>query len=157
MNTISLKIENKAKKINHILQSIVLSTILLISLSSFAKNGGGEEEKKNLETASLTVENLKAMLIAEGVQHPEIVLKQAIQETGWFKCTSCSLNRNNIFGFYYKKQYLTYDSWQECVRYYKRWQDRHYKGGDYYTFLQKVGFATDPQYITRLKSIKIKD
>jgi flagellum-specific peptidoglycan hydrolase FlgJ len=29
------------------------------------------------------------------------------------------------------------------------------KGGDYYKFLKEVGYATDPNYITKLKSIKI--
>ena len=103
---------------------------------------------------TLTVENLKIALENAGVQHADIVLRQAILETGWFKCTKCSLSRNNIFGFWYKKKYIQFDDWKDSVSYYKRWQDRHYSGGDYYTFLKKVGYATDPNYIKRLKSIK---
>lgn len=104
---------------------------------------------------TLSVENLKIALENAGVQHADIVLRQAILETGWFKCTKCSLSRNNIFGFWYKKQYIKFDNWKDCVAYYKRWQDRHYSGGDYYVFLKKVGFATDPNYVKRLKSIKV--
>jgi len=104
---------------------------------------------------TLSVENLKKALENAGVKHADVVLRQAILETGWFKCTECSLNRNNIFGFWYKKKYIQFDNWKDCVAYYKRWQDRHYKGGDYYVFLRKVGFATDPSYEKRLKSIKI--
>jgi hypothetical protein len=103
---------------------------------------------------TLTVKNLKIALENAGVQHADIVLRQAILETGWFKCTNCSLSRNNIFGFWYKKKYIQFDDWKDCVAYYKRWQDRHYSGGDYYVFLKKVGYATDPNYVKRLKSIK---
>ena len=138
--------------------SLVPVIFLLFSISAFA--GDGDKPKNSntsdiKEVKELTIKNLKQLLIEEGVQHHEIVLRQAILETGWFKCSSCSLNRNNIFGFYYKKKYITYENWQECVRYYKRWQDRHYKGGDYYIFLKQVGFATNPQYVNLLKSVKI--
>jgi len=137
------------KKIKRFTKKIVGVAVLFIVLSSFSVENPPEEEM-------LTVENLKELLIEEGVLFPEIVLRQAIQETGWFKCDNCSLGKNNIFGFYYKKKYIAYDNWQECVRYYKRWQGRHYKGGDYYAFLKKVGFATDPSYVKRLKALNIK-
>ena len=139
--------------------SLVPMIFLLFSISTYAGDGDSPKKKNTSTTANkeLTVENLKQLLIEEGVQHHEIVLRQAVLETGWFKCTSCSLNRNNIFGFYYKKKYLSYENWQECVRYYKRWQDRHYKGGDYYNFLKQVGFATNPQYIQLLKGLKIEE
>ncbi len=141
------------KKINKFTRRILGLSSLFILLSSFSLNNNPIIPSENI----LTVENLRALLEAEGVQHADIVLRQAIQETGWFKCTSCSLSKNNIFGFYYKKKYLTYDDWQDCVRYYKRWQDRHYKGGDYYAFLKKVGFATDPMYEKRLKALTVKE
>ena len=118
--------------------------------------GGGDKDSTSTEVIpELSIENVKKILADEGVQHADIVLRQAITETGWFKCTKCSLTRNNIFGFYYKKRYLEFDNWVECVRYYKRWQDRHYKGGDYYAFLKKVGYATNPRYIQDLKSLKL--
>jgi len=108
-----------------------------------------------VEVPELTVDNVKEAIIEAGIQYPEIVLKQAILETGWLKCTNCSLTRNNIFGFYYKKKYISFDNWIDCVAYYKRWQDRHYKGGDYYQFLKDVGYATSPTYVQKLKQIKV--
>jgi len=105
-------------------------------------------------SSELTIANVKIALEEHGIQHADIVLRQSILETGWYKCTSCSLNKNNIFGFWYKKKYIAFDHWSESIAYYKRWQDRHYKGGDYYAFLKKVGFATSQTYVQKLKSIK---
>ena len=138
-----------------IIKSLIV--VLLLSVSSLPTFAGGDETNGNVTEYppfTLSVENLRISLKNAGVQHSEIVLRQAILETGWFKCTSCSLSKNNIFGFWYKKKYIQFDNWKDCVAYYKRWQDKHYKGGDYYAFLKRVGFATDPSYIKRLKSIK---
>ena len=55
-----------------------------------------------VEVPELTVDNVKEAIIEAGI-HSEIVLKQAILETGWLKCTNCSLTRNNIFGFIIKR------------------------------------------------------
>lgn len=74
--------------------------------------------------------------IEQDIQHPEIVTAQAIWETGWFKCTDCSLNKNNLFGFTTGGPYLEFSDWKDCVEYYKRWQDKFYDGQrDYYDFL----------------------
>lgn len=89
------------------------------------------------------------------IEHKDIVLRQAILETGHFKCTGCSRDRNNIFGWYYKKKYLEFNHWKESVAYYSRWQKRHFKGGNYYDFLVERGYATDPNYINKLKSINL--
>ncbi|MBT6028836.1 MAG: glucosaminidase domain-containing protein, partial [Crocinitomicaceae bacterium] len=95
----------------------------LILISAFSANAGDSIISTNLvKTPELTIENLKIILKQEKVKHADVVLQQAIVETGWFKCTHCSLSRNNIFGFYYKKKYLVFTDWVDCVRYYKRWQ-----------------------------------
>ena len=128
----------------------------LILISAFSANAGDSIISTNLvKTPELTIENLKIILKQEKVKHADVVLQQAIVETGWFKCTHCSLSRNNIFGFYYKKKYLVFTDWVDCVRYYKRWQDRHFKGGDYYKFLEDVGYATNPRYVSDLKKIRL--
>ncbi len=100
-----------------------------------------------------TVEHVKTYIDKTDLKHKDIVLRQAVLETGWLKCTNCSMDRNNLFGWYYKKKYLSFDTWQESVDYYCRWQKRHYKGGDYYKFLKDRGYATDPRYITKLKAL----
>ena len=104
--------------------------------------------------SSQTIESLRTQLNASEIQHKDIVLKQAILETGWLSSYSCK-NRHNLFGFRYRGKYLEFDTWQESVEYYSRWQKRHYKGGDYYKFLKDRGYATDPEYITKLKSKKL--
>ena len=134
---------------------IVFFTFSIIN-NSYATNSDSTNVVSSTEEDfnKLTVENVKIALEEEGVKHADIVLRQAILETGWFKCTSCSLSKNNIFGFWYKKKYIEFEDWRECISYYKRWQDRHYQGGDYYEFLKRVGFATNTAYVQRLKSIK---
>jgi len=111
----------------------------------------------------LNTKNLLEELKKHNVKHPEIVLRQSIMESGWFKCTSCSMRYNNPFGFRYPSWvdkdnplgYLKFDTWQDAVKYYKKWQKKRYKGGDYYEFLKNIGYAQDPNYIKKLKSISI--
>ena len=97
-------------------------------------------------------------LIYYEVKHPDIVLKQAILETGWFKSEYC-VKRHNLFGFYDSKNktYMTFNTWQESVIYYKNWQDKRYKGGDYYQFLSNIGYTYkgDTMYSHYLKQIHV--
>jgi len=106
-------------------------------------------------SAPLVVSDVAKEIAKHEIKYPKIVLAQALHETGNFKCTDCCLDRNNLFGFRYKKKYLVFDNWKESVAYYSRWQKRHYKGGDYFTFLKDVGYATDPEYIKRLKRFNL--
>jgi hypothetical protein len=74
--------------------------------------------------------------VKQDIKYPEIVTAQAIWETGWFGCDHCSLDKNNIFGFYYNGSYVKFDTWQASVDYYKRWQDTYYDPTrNYYKFL----------------------
>lgn len=122
-----------------------------------------KEELNEINLKLLTPENLLEELKYNKVEHPEIVLRQAIMESGWFKCTSCSMRYNNPFGFRHPSWvdeenplgYLKFDTWQDAVKYYKKWQKKRYTGGDYYKFLVNIGYAEDPNYITKLKSINI--
>ena len=110
----------------------------------------------------VTADEVYAECLNQGIEHPEIVTAQAVQETGWFKCTKCSMRVNNIFGYYYKGSYIEFDKWQDGVSYYKKWQDNHYKGQDYYDFLEClwvasdgtcVRYARDPEYKNKVSSI----
>jgi hypothetical protein len=149
------------KKVNKFKKSIFLSPFIILSfmLVSFSNSSESYIPGPILdltEVPELNSENVYIALKEAGVEHPEIVVKQAILETGWFKCSHCSLNKNNIFGFYYKKKYLEFDNWLESVAYYKKWQKKRYQGGDYYKFLKKVGYATSPTYEDKLKQIRLK-
>lgn len=101
-----------------------------------------------------TKENVYEYLVEIGCKHPEIVTAQSVLETGHFKSYSCR-TRHNLFGLRYNHEYLIFDNWkQSCDAYMSKVQYK-YKGGDYYTFLKELGYASDPEYINKVKSIKI--
>lgn len=98
-----------------------------------------------------------------GMQHPLIVTKQFILETGWGK----DIEGNNLFGLYDsgKKKLRIYTHWRESVRAYKELiQDPYYHGGDYYAFLECMWkgttgkckrYAGDQRYIWKLQHIRL--
>ncbi len=94
-------------------------------------------------------------LVSIDCKYPEIVTAQSILETGHYKSFSCR-NRHNLFGLRYNHKYLIFDTWEEsCDAYLSKVQYK-YTGGDYYSFLEKIGYATDPEYCFKLKRINIK-
>ena len=105
-----------------------------------------------------TTETVLKELKEQDVLYPKIVLAQSILETGWYKCDGCSLDNNNLFGLWNskKKEYYYYSNWKESIGGYKRgiqykYFKKEYK--DYYHFLTDIGYATDPQYIVKLKNL----
>lgn len=89
---------------------------------------------------------------------PSIITAQAVLETGGFKSRLCS-NNNNLFGLYNSKklEYYKFDSWISCIFAYKKYILNKYKDGeDYYEFLHKIGYAEDPKYIDKVKSIELR-
>ena len=113
-------------------------------------------KKKLIEkdTFKLTQKYVYSKLVKADIKYPKIVLKQAILETGHFKSNVC-LKYKNLFGFYNGHRYLTFKNYQECIDFCKVWQDRRYKSGDYYKFLEELPYARDTTYVNRLKQIKI--
>jgi len=101
---------------------------------------------------TLTESNVMYVLDMFDVQHKDIVLSQALLETGNFKSNIC-INYNNIFGLYdsAKGDYYHYSHWIASVLAYKWKVQRKYKGGCYYDFLERIGYAEDPNYINKLK------
>jgi len=88
------------------------------------------------------------------IQHPEIVIRQVVCETGWFSNKNL-MTKRNFFGFRYKT-YLSFATWKEGVEYYKRWQDKRYLDPteDYYHFLVRVHYAS-AGYPALLKKVKL--
>ena len=139
---------------------ILIKAGLVLGLSVMNNHSGSSfvltpEYNAPKEIPKLTLVNFYNELLAQGIESPEIVLRQGILETMWFKCTNCSLKYNNLFGFIYKKKYMRFSNWVKCVEYYKKWQVQNYKGGDYYAFLKKIGFATSENYNKYLKNIDV--
>jgi hypothetical protein len=98
----------------------------------------------------LTIENIEKELIKQNILHYDIVLKQVKVETGSLRY----VKYNNIFGFRGNHGYLKFETWQQAVVYKKEWQNRNYKGGDYYAFLKRIRYAENPKYIQHLKKMK---
>lgn len=103
----------------------------------------------------LTINNVYDCIVENEILEPEYVLAQSILETGWYKCKYCSLSRNNIFGFRIESEYLHFSHWDESVEYYRKWQIRkgYKRGENYVRFLKRVGYASDPDYGKKIKSI----
>lgn len=89
------------------------------------------------------------------IQYPEIVTSQSILETGHYKSKVC-LQYNNLFGLYNskKRDYYSFDHWTESVKAYYDLVQYRYNEGDYYAWLSKIGYAEDPNYITKVKSVQ---
>jgi len=102
-------------------------------------------------------DSVYAYILATDIKHPEIVLKQAILETGWFT-SKLLMKRNNLFAFRSTKKYMRFETWQKSVEYYKRWQNDNYTNPkeNYYTFLRRKKYARNPDYVKTLKRISLK-
>jgi flagellum-specific peptidoglycan hydrolase FlgJ len=97
-----------------------------------------------------TVDQVAKELHRQQVPHPHIVLAQARLETGNFKSDRCRRG-HNLFGIKHNGKYAKYSTWQASVADYKKRISARYKGGDYYQFLTRIGYAADRQYVTKLK------
>jgi flagellum-specific peptidoglycan hydrolase FlgJ len=88
------------------------------------------------------------------IQYPEIVVAQSILETGYYRSKNCKVN-NNLFGLYNsnKKDYYKFNHWTESVEAYYTLVQYRYKEGDYYNWLQTIGYAEDSLYINKVKEI----
>ena len=86
----------------------------------------------------------------QGIPHPHIVLAQARLETGNFTSRRCRV-QHNLFGIKHRGKYASYRRWQDSVADYKKSISSRYRGGDYYAFLRRIGYAKDPKYTAKLK------
>lgn len=131
----------------------VRNDTLHINIQIKEKNKGkGQKGNKRTSPKSklpeLTIPNLYAEIVRNGIRHPKIVLAQAILETGWFTSPVCR-NKHNLFGLTNPRtgKYFEFDHWTESVlAYYTKVQYR-YKGGNYLLWLRNIGYAEDPNYI----------
>lgn len=115
-------------------KTIITSIILLASINCSAQ----------------TVAEVRAEIHRQGLPCADIVLAQARLETGNFTSTRCKRDRN-LFGIKHGGKYAKYRRWQDSVTDYKRRISARYKGGSYYQFLARIGYAKDRKYIYKLK------
>lgn len=109
----------------------------------------------------LSLEDVEKLLIDNNIQYPEIVLAQIRLETGNLSSNICK-NNKNLFGMKLPKKrettaigeqfgHANYANYSDSVKDYALWQQSRYKGGDYYAFLEDIGYAQDKEYINKLK------
>jgi hypothetical protein len=99
-------------------------------------------------------EQVMMYIAASDIQHKEIVAAQAIAETMHMKCTNCSMQFNNLFGFRVYG-YLKFKHWTSSIDYYEQWQEKRYKDGeDYYAFLKRVRYAQSESYSKLIRSVE---
>lgn len=163
----------KFKKLNFILFTFFILT-LGYSFSFFKEP---KIEKKVVEVDKVAVSNrveiedsfslksLKDYIHSLNLKHSDIIIAQAIQETGHFKSNIFKEN-NNLFGM--KKAYqrpttciavnkghAVYSDWKSSVLDYALWQSKYgnYSNKeDYFEYLKRC-YAQDNNYINKLKLI----
>jgi flagellum-specific peptidoglycan hydrolase FlgJ len=86
------------------------------------------------------------------VPHANIVLAQARLESGNFK-SDFYRKTNNLFGLKKSGRYATYKTWRDSIKDYKLRISARYQGGSYYTFLENIKYATNPNYRKLLEEI----
>lgn len=151
--------------------SIAIGATALVSLMLFWATSEEPKEYKLPEVKADTLEyrqhfhsklpqdGLMEALIYYDIKYPHIVYAQALIETGNFKSDLC-LSDNNLFGLYNSSRgkYHRFDHWTESVIAYKDFIQRRYKPPeDYYKFLQRIGYAEDSNYISKLKEVVKKN
>jgi hypothetical protein len=127
--------------------------LFIFLLLSFSFNGYSQAINK------AKMQAMYDRIKAAGIRHADFVMAQSMQETGNLACKKCCLRYNNLFGFYIKgNKCKKFSSEDECIRYYKTWQDKRYEKwrkknpkADYYHFLKSVGYATGDKYTKELK------
>ena len=102
----------------------------------------------------LSIASLFEALDKYGVAFPKIVVAQALLETGYFTSNVC-VNYNNLFGLRRPSDgtYYRFNNWEESVKAYRDYVQYKYRGGDYFRFLNRIGYAEDPTYIYKVRSI----
>ena len=117
---------------------------------------------------SLNINNLKMVVWTLPFKHKDIIIAQAILETGWFKSKNC-INNNNLFGMkqIYSRAttsdtvsngYSHYPNWkQSVIDYYLLQSTRENiistNRQQYYTYLDKVYSEVGSSYSSQLKDI----
>lgn len=100
----------------------------------------------------LTEKNLKKELKKQGIKHPQIVLAQAKLESNLGK-SKVAKSTNNLFGLRKGNRYRKFGHWTQSVTAYKNLVQSKYTGGNYYAFLDKIGYASDPNYTDKLRDL----
>lgn len=121
----------------------------------------------NVYSMEFSVDNLRRALEYSEIKSPEIVLQQAILETGNFTSELFVVGQN-LFGIrpakrrettnigefnYHATYYHWFDSILDLKLLQEYWSGKGHNLNDYYSFLINIGYATDPLYTKKLQNL----
>lgn len=153
----------QSKKLIHVKLKVILIVLSFLMLCGGLsaqppkkKTVAKKSHSAFYKTPQLDKAQVKQYMDSIGIKNSDIVLRQALYETGYFK-HKAGMQKNNLFGFRHSKTYMRFSSWRACVDYYKKWQDKNYQDAteDYYKFLERIKYARSPVYIAHLKNVKV--
>jgi flagellum-specific peptidoglycan hydrolase FlgJ len=141
------------------MKKLILLVLLLLVVTGELKNG---VVKITPQYYLFSKENMIKLIIDLNIAHPDIVIAQAIIESGNFKSNIFKEN-NNLFGMKmpaYRKTtaiginrgHAVYSSWRESVIDYALWQGKRARYSTKNQYLRRLkSYAADPNYITKIK------
>ena len=150
----------KQKVLTYILLYIIFGLVVYIYIDYSNKPCQLPHSEVRLIQPEFLTEELNdsiLMLACEhyGIQEPKIVTAQAILETGWFR-SKVFLEYNNPFGLYdsLNNDYYKFNHWtQALIAYINKVEYKRFEDEDYFDFLNRIGYAEDKEYISKLKQI----
>ncbi len=117
-------------------KTIFASAIVLFSFVSFGNTLDSLSKKDTIKSkiGEINKNTLYNQIVEAGIQFPQIVLAQALLESGHFKSKLFKYN-NNLFGMRLpkarkttaigkKRHYAVYKDWMSSVEDYKHWQNK---------------------------------
>lgn len=152
------------KKYNWMKKVVFIIFCLAFSFSCFGQKDSVAVKRKITHSRNkyyakprIDVNDVMTYMDSVGIKHSEVVIKQALLETGHFRARLL-MDRNNLFAFRFTKHYMRFSHWEKCVDYYKKWQDKFYTNDkeDYYLFLKRIRYARANNYVNVLKQVRVK-
>lgn len=149
----------------------MVKMILLISLLTLTMNLHAPEYRtlpveRSAGIWYVSMGDVSQLLLKHQIKYPEIVKRQIILETGYLTSDILKQNHNLIgMGFAPTRETTAigelnncalYLNIEDCIKDLKIWQTLYFqRGGSYFDFLQRIGYAEDKKYIEKLKQIKL--
>lgn len=143
------------------MKKMVIMILLLLMVTGELKNGI-LVVAINHQYHLFSKENMMRLIYDLNIAHPDIVIAQAIIESGNFKSNIFKEN-NNLFGMKMPKYRKTtaiginrghavYKNWRESVIDYALWQGERAKYSTANQYLRRLkSYATDANYISKIK------
>lgn len=126
------------------MKRIFLSTTLLLATTL-------------IQARTINEKILFDLLRNKGINHANVVLRQALLESNHFRSNLCR-KHHNLFGLKKGNHYAHFASINDCISYYKlkiQMRVPLRQNETYYDYLRRIGYATDRNYIKKLKRIKL--